>query len=580
MSDPFLKLFTINHFNIMWFIVMSTFTGLLYSKLVYVLYPFKKLKEKAFPRKSDICGNKYPAAMIVVPSLLRDEFDHIEIIGAIDSAAKNNYPGELHIIASVDGYTENPKQYEALVNWINTQKYSNNIHLHITNNIIRRGKQMAIDAAINYMIDFVKQNKIVMPPIYFSLDADETIDDGSLRFLVERLMTKHWLTGNYRRLITAHVVINKGIMWKDWKSFFTNKGQMYLYAARGFFSFNPLQENTNILPIPTVLGQLFCTWSDVMIQAPRFMGYLQTIKNSDWIKWWFGVEPPKFSDYTGESLPQALCGNTDDTSIAMIVNMCWWNNGKLSWDFPATPLHSFCRMLKDIFIERVQDHESRAKVNTFMPPAMKGLWAQRVRWFSCRPETNGRFWRSFQFNWSVAIPFYLNLSQLISPTISIVFFYVILPFVVWSHWSVITWSIYLFVIAYVTQFWYLFMVWIFDEKRSQFTHLIITYFIPTTRFYQIIFFHFTMFVGVFQDVCWNGCNVKFYTSKTLIDSRASRIAIAYRVRRFFNCLWRSIRYGDIEFGSFWWSWQAYPKYNLTNGFTGWTKDNKSDYILR
>jgi hypothetical protein len=87
-------------------------------------------------------------------------------------------------------------------------------------------------------------------------------------------------------------------------------------------------------------------------------------------------------------------------------------------------------------------------------------------------------------------------------------------------------------------------------------------------------------MGVIEDVLLFGLNVRFYPSRTLIESRAQRIAIAYRVRRFLHCAWRSIRHGDIPLGWFWVSWYQKDEYGLTNGFTNWTKDAKSDYILR
>jgi len=583
MINAAVRLLSGNGFNLGWIIISAFLIGLFYTQFIYVVYPFKKLFNKVFPFTSDVDRNNFPSGMVIVPSLLRDEYDLKEIIRAVDSCATNNYPGELHIIASADGRSENPTVYQKLVNWVNSCNYSKNIHLHTSYNEVRQGKLVAVYAAINYMKNLIKSGKLSsMPVVYFSVDADETVSNGSLQKLVEKLMTKHWLTGNYRKVVCGQVCINKGDMWKGWRSFFTIAGQNYLFVARNFFSFSAMQENINILPMPILLGQLYVSWSDMIITAPKFMGWLETIKYSDYIKWWFGKSLPKFSEYDGEEIPQALCGNTDDSSLAVFVAMSHWGkNGKLSWDPPPTPLHSFVRFIFDSFIERIQGFEQSAKVYTFTPPTLKSLFSQRKRWMACRVETSGRFFKGFLFYWSIAIPFYGDYLRCVYWSFHAVVFYMLLPFLAWHDKSVLDGLMFIYMITYTMQFLYLFMVWFFEEKKEQFTHLFLTaIFIPITHVFMFVFYSMTTFVGVCEDIFLNGCNVKFYPTRTLIASRAQRIAILYRIRRFVSCCWRSITKGDIPLGWFWISWYAKPEYNLTNGFTGWTKDHKSDYILR
>ena len=582
MTDSIVILLFVDHYNLGWMIVISLLIGLLYNKFVYFFIPFKKLIEYIFPPQSDVDLNNFPSGMLVIPSLLRDEYDVKEILAAVHSAAINNYPGELHIIAAIDGRSENLKQYNELVKRMNIIKFADNIHLHVVHNEVRRGKQMAINAAIQYMRGLVAKGKLAcLPTIYFSFDADETMEDGSLRKLVERLMRRHPISKNYRTVVASQVCTPKADMWKGWKSFFTIAGQNYLWVATGQMGFSFMLENVNILPYQILPGQLFATWSEVLVQAPRLMGWLQTVKYTDAIRWWLGLGAPKFSDYTGESLPEGLCGNTDDTSVMVVLAMSHWKNGKLSWDPMPTPLHAFGKMLWNLFVERTSVYEPNAKVYSFTPPKLKGLWNQRKRWMANRSELNGRFFKSFFFYWSAAVPFYTNFLQIIIPGLNTVLFFAMVPYSVYlSGGSVFSSFVLAFLLSYVIGILGVLVIYIFEPKKEQFTHILLASLIPSTWLFGIVFFNLVMIVGTFEDVFLFGLNVKFYTSNTLIRSRAQRIAIAYRARRFLSMSWRSIRHGDVPFGWWWFGWYEKPEYGLTNGFTGWTKDNKSDYILR
>lgn len=582
MISALTRLLTIDAFHIGWFIICSFLIGMLYTKFIFLVYPFKKLFSLIFPRKTDCDQDNFPSGMVIIPSLLRDEFDFKEIQAAVDSAAFNNYPGQLYIITSVDGKSENISIYNQLVDWMKSKECAPNVHLYVSHNEVRRGKLMAVHAGIEYMQALVSNGTLAaLPKIYFSMDADESLVDGSLQKLVEKLMTRHWITGNYRRMVQAHVITSKGDMWKGWKSFFTVAGQNYLWVARGFLYFTSMEENINILPIPILLGQLHCTWSEVMVEAPRFMGWLQTVKLSQWVGWWFGKGAPKFSEYTGKSLPEGLCGNTDDSSIAMFIGMSHWEKGKLSWDAPSTPLHAFGRLLIDTFIDRVQSFEQAAKVYSFTPPKLKGLWNQRKRWMACRVEVNGRFFRGFLFHWGIAFAFYANYLQAVYGSAQNLIYYGILPYMMWENTSLLNGIIFVYAISFVIQSIYIGMIWLFEPKRREFTELFIASMLsPFMQLFALMFYSAPMIVGAFEDIFLFGCNVKFYPTRTLIASKAQRIALAYRARRFLSLCWRSIQHGDVPLSWKWISWYEWPEFGLTNGFTGWTKDNKSDYILR
>ena len=59
-----------------------------------------------------------PTALVIIPSLLRNEDDFVAITMSLESAALNGYPSELTLIASVDGYTEKPELFAKLEAWV------------------------------------------------------------------------------------------------------------------------------------------------------------------------------------------------------------------------------------------------------------------------------------------------------------------------------------------------------------------------------------------------------------------------------------------------------------------------------
>src|SRR5262249_14487232 len=73
-----------------------------------------------------------PSAVIVIPSLLRNEEDLNAFTTTLESCATNGYPGELVIIASVDGRTEHPKLYAALEAFIEARRDPENVSMYLT----------------------------------------------------------------------------------------------------------------------------------------------------------------------------------------------------------------------------------------------------------------------------------------------------------------------------------------------------------------------------------------------------------------------------------------------------------------
>ena len=78
----------------------------------------------------------------------------------------------------------------------------------------------------------------------------------------------------------------------------------------------------------------------------------------------------------------------------------------------------------------------------------------------------------------------------------------------------------------------------------------------------------TTVVGFVKQVFGNGYNDKFAPEATLIKGATSRIALGFRIRRFYGLCVRSVIVGDVPLGAFWFGWHK-TKWT-PNGYEGWT----------
>lgn len=527
--------------------------------------------------------NSRPSGLVIIPSLLRNDSDYDAMIGAMHSCATNEYPGDLIIIASIDGKNENPFLFQKIVSWVNDQNYSSNIHLHVAYNEVRRGKAIAIEAGSEYMQRLVKEGHYALfPKVYFSVDADTTFSKHALERLVARLTTPHPITGNLRKTVAGNIRVHPDELWKGWRSFFTIRGQLFSNVARQFISYGIHRFNMNIIPFIGLPGLLYVTWSDILLTAPYYAGFTKTVSIWDWVKWMFGAKPPLFSEYKGLPLPEGLCGSTDDTTTALIVSVSTWKNGKLTFDAPRTPLHAFGRLLMGWFVERSCDFEQKAKGFTFVPSTIKSMFFQRVRWNSCRVEAYGRFFGPSFFHWEATAPFLLQLFLIlwyVFSAISLYLFYMLIPFLAFGKMGIfyMLFATYLGSLLISTVHSTIAMCIESDSPRSWITMLSI----PTGFLFSLMFGFGATAYGIIRDIFGSGMNCKFVPQETLIKGRSQRIAIWFRVKRFIYLCYRSVRKGDIPFGLFWFSWFEKPEYGIENGYHGWTSGKKnSQYILK
>lgn len=523
-----------------------------------------------------VARGERPTGLVIIPSLLRDDEELNAITTTVESCATNGYPSDLVIVASVDGITERPELRARLEAWVRRQTYPEHVKVFVTGTQTRLGKMMAVEAGVSFMKELVAAGGYpVMPMIYFSIDGDGTLGPHALELLAARLTTPHPITGNLRRVVSGKICIRPDLVWSGWRAFFTVKGQIYMQVAREFIVSNVARYNWKPSPKIGIPGALYCTWSELLVKAPYFMGFMQTLRIKDWLKWWAGHAPPKFSESKAPPLPEALTGASDDTCIAFIASLASWKDGKLSFDAPRTPLHALGRLFFQYFFERSHDYEPEARVFTYTPSTIKSLFIQRVRWNSSRVECGGRFWRAFWYHWEIGLPVSAHLALLLNTVFNVGFYYILLPYyALGSSRAVLG-----FMLGYAAQTiaysLYTVMSLALERDRSRYWRVLLC--LPVASAHIIAINCLGCVVGVTKDIFLLGNSTKFAPEWTLMKGRCERIALSFRIRRFVALALRSVLRGDVPLGWFWFGWTETPW--TPSGFEGWTTGKKPRSIL-
>lgn len=555
-------------------LVQSDFIGLLIG--LYYRIAFLGRPDSFQPAKP----GARPTGIVIIPSLLRDANDFSAITVTIESCAHNGYPSALVIVASVDGRTEQPALYEALRAWIEAQKFPAQVQVYLGGTETRLGKMMAVEAGVELMRSLVADGTYpAFPRVYFSIDGDGTLSPNTLERLAARLTTPHPLTSNPRRVVSGKICIRPDLFWVGWRRFlphfFSIEGQLYMQVAREFVLSNVARYNWKLTPQIGLPGALYCTWSEILVDAPRYMGFMKTLRPMEWLRWWAGMAPPRFSERVVTPSPEALTGASDDTCIAFLACIASWQNGRLSLDAPRTPLHAFGRMLSAYVIERSHDYEPEARVYTYTPSTLRGLWKQRVRWNASRFECAGRFWRAFAFHWEVGFPTISHLWLVIRTVFGLLLYYFLLPYYLLGKTNVL--MVYLIgygsqVLAYSV---YTLFAMLLEREWRKFWPVLLC--LPIAPLYLICINFFGCAYGVIKDVFLFGNETNFAPEWTLMKGRTERIAISFRIRRFFALALRALVRGDVPFGSFWFGWHE-TKWT-PSGYEGWTTGKKPRSIL-
>ncbi len=517
-----------------------------------------------------------PSGLVIIPSLLRDADDLNAITTTVDSCANNGYPGDLVIVASVDGLTEHPKLHAQLVAWVNAQSNPAHVQVHVTGTPTRLGKMMAVEAGVSFMKKLVASKRYPeMPTLYFSIDGDGTLGANALELLAARVTTPHPITGNPRRVVAGKICIRPDLVWSGWRAFFSVKGQIYIQVAREFLVSNVARYNWKPSPKIGIPGALYCTWSELIVKAPHFMSFMQGLRVTDWLKWWAGHAPPRFSESDTPALPEALTGASDDTCIAFIASLASWKDGKLDFDAPRTPLHALGRLFFQYFFERSHDYEPEARVFTFTPSTVKSLFVQRVRWNSSRVECGGRFWRAFWYHWEIGLPVSAHLALLLNTVFNVGFYYILLPYYCLGTSRAALGFMLGYCAQTIAYSVYTVMALALERDWRRYWRVLLC--LPFASAHCILINCLGCVVGVTKDIFLFGNSTKFAPEWTLMKGGCERIAIMFRVRRFLALAVRSVVRGDVPLGSFWFGWTQTPW--TPSGFEGWTTGKKQRSIM-
>jgi hypothetical protein len=342
-------------------------------------------------------------------------------------------------------------------------------------------------------------------------------------------------------------------------------------VAREFLVGNIARFNWKLLLQLNIPGGCYCTWSVLLLEAPRYAGFMMTIRLRDWILWWFGRAPPSFSRSAAAPLPEALTGPSDDTCISFLAQMSTWRNGNLSLEAPATPLHAFGRLIRAYFWERTVDYAPEGRIFTYTPSTIKALWIQRVRWNASRFECSYRFKNALAFHWEVGFPMFLQWIMLWK-VMDGALYYVVLPYVLHIR------GLSAFVTGYLAQTAtisiYTILALVIEREWRKFWPVLFA--VPLAALYSLINL-FSTAVGVTKDLFLFGNQTKFAPEWTFRKGKTVRIALLFRVRRFLALCVRAVVIGDVPFGAFWFGWRETPW--TPSGYDGWTTEKKGARIV-
>ena len=515
-----------------------------------------------------------PNALLVIPSLLRTRAELTSMISTVRSVAHNGYPSELLVVVSIDGTDDQPSLYSELCDWADAEVLPRALQLYVTGTQMRRGKPMAIEHGFALVKALVHKGELRgVPQVYISTDADADLGKGALANLVRRLVVPHPMTGWPARAVSGNLFLRGDAFWPGFAGFFTIKGQLKLQIARHYLVANLARHNLRPVPMCGVPGVLYCTWSEIFLQAPKFLSFVQTLRFKDWLKWWLGAPPPAFERSAVTPKPELLAGDTDDTVTAFLAVFSVYRNGKFSLEFPRTPLHALYAMLRGVFVDRALRYEPKAHVFTSSPETIRGLFKQRRRWNSARIEVTGRFWRGLFYHWTLGLPAVVILWMVARSWICGAALYWLLPLAFFkaSFLSAFVFGFvcHMLIIAVVTTF-----ALVLNHQKK---HWLMLWAAPLAPLYSLFFAYFPALVGGVSDVFLFGNRTGFAPESTLIRGGSSRIALAYRGKRALLLAARALFRGDVPFGKFWFGWRETRW--TPNGYEGWTSAQKPRPIL-
>ena len=519
-----------------------------------------------------------PSGLLIIPSLLRgaDELEAIKT--TVANVVVNDYPGTLVVVVSIDGHADCPSLYADLEAWIVGMRagLAARVWLHITGTPNRCGKPLAIEHAVQHVKGLVARGAHEeFPKIYFSTDADADLGPRALELLAKRLCKRNLFTGSPGRAVAGNLHIRGNSYWKGWRQYFTVEGQIGIQVAREYLVSNIARFNFRPLPISGITGVLYCTWTEILTEGPRFMGFMRTLNRRDWVKWWFGAAPPRFSESDVAPIPELLAGDTDDTVTAFLAIMARWDGERFTLDAPRTPVHALLYMLRTVFLDRGLRYEPEARVYTSSPTTPRALWRQRVRWNAARIEVVGRFSSSFRYHWDLGVCCASAVGLMTKAVAFGALAFLKLPLAFGKGNILLPLALGLVAQLACYTLSTLIALVLNGEVRSNWR---LAYALPASVVYAPIFGFCAGATGMLKDVLLLGNCTKFAPESTLIKGGSKRIALLARVRRALVLTVRSAIYGDVPLGAFWLGWGQTEW--TPSGFEGWTTGKRPTMYAR
>lgn len=521
---------------------------------------------------------RLPSGLLVMPSLLRGDEELEAIKATLENVLVNGYPGEMIVVASIDGYDEGPNAYTSLCQWIADKQSSLDVgvFLYVTGTPKRRGKPLAIEHAVQHVKGLVACGEHAeFPKIYFSTDADADMGPHAFEHIARRLCKRNVFTGSPGRAVAGNLYVRGNSYWRGWRHFFTVEGQLSIEVAREYLVTNIARYNKRPFPLSGTTGVLYCMWTEIFLEGPRYMGFMRTLKVTDWLKWWVGFAPPKFSESNAAPIPELLAGDTDDTVSAFLAVATRWENGRFTLDAPRTPLHALYFTLRSFLFDRALRYEPEARVYTSSPTTLKSLWKQRVRWNTARIEVAGRFSKSFFYHWDLGICALGTVALMMKYVFFGMFYYVQVPFALFQG-SFLARVAMAFVLQFAVYSLWTTMALVMNSELKKNWRLLLA--VPFAPVYILVFSFWTTFTGVMNDVFLTGNITKFAPESTLITGDSRRIALLARARRALVLAVRAAVFGDVPFGAFWFGWSATAW--TPSGYQGWTSGKKPTLLER
>ncbi len=514
------------------------------------------------------------SAIVVLPTLLRKRVELEGLVAAMRSIARNGYPGRLFVVACIDGTHEAGRLYDELATWAGTEPVPPGVQLHVVGTAERSGKAVAMDHGVESLKELVASGEIDrFPEVFFNMDADSVLGARALERMVFRLTRRRRLCRKPYHIVTSNVVVPLEQCYDGPRSLLRLKNWVALSVAREYVgSISAGKVNYKLAPTMEVSGALYCTWSQIYLAAPSYAAFVQQLRFRDWIKWWFGCSPPRFSEFRGRPLPEAMTGPGDDTWMGWFACCCKLADGRFSAEFPRTPLHAFGQALLQ-YVSRPVGYDPLAKVYSKTPTTLRALFKQRLRWNSSRMQDLLRHGPSLLYHWKAGIP--LLLGTIVVFTAITMFAAAPLALLGLSGGAKAVAPAPAFVVlAFLGYFTSRLTgtvagLLISDSPAGEWIKLVA---LPFAVPYHIVFNTLTLLIGYYRDAFGFGEPTTFAPEATLLRSNLTRFALAYRLRRALYLAVRSAVHGDVPLGSFWLGWRQTPF--TSSGFEGWTSGKK------